>query len=69
MKKEEKITPSSKEKKTGPGSNPVNKFKKGQDTTAAEIDNIITGAVENVKSRPGSGFADEGTVPIYDEER
>lgn len=69
MKKEKKVLPASKEKKTGPGSNPVNKFKKGQNTTAAELDNIITGAVENVKARAGSGFANEGTVPIYEEER
>ena len=69
MKKEKKMLPVAKDKKTGTGSNPVNKFKKGQHTTVAGIDNIITGAVENVKPRAGSGFADEGTVPIYDEER
>lgn len=69
MKKEKKVLPVAKDKKTGAGSNPVNKFKKGQHTTVAAIDNIITGAVENVKSRPGSGFANEGTVPIYEEER
>jgi|GEM_PF-1358545 len=69
MKKEQKILPPSKVKKTGPGSNPENKFKKGKTTTAATLDNIITGAVENVKPRSGSGFANEGTVPIYEEER
>jgi len=69
MKKEQKIIPASKvEKKTGPGSDPVNKFKKEKTTTAAAIDNIITGAVENVKSRPGRGLADEVTVVFYDEE-
>ena len=69
MKKEKEMLPVAKDKKTGKGSNPVNKFKKGQHTTAAAINNIITGAVENVKSRPGSGSADEGTVTSYDEER
>ncbi len=69
MKKEKEMLPVAKGKKTGPGSDPVNKFKKGKRTTAAAIDNIITGAVEKVKSRPGNGFTDEGTVPIYDEER
>ncbi len=69
MKKKKEILPLLKAKKAGPGSDPVNKFKKGQHTTAAEIDNIIAGAAENVKPRSGSGFADEGTVPIYNEER
>ncbi len=66
MKKEQKIIPASKGKKTGPGSNPENKFKKGKTTTAAALDNIITGAVENVKPRSGKGFANEGTVPGYE---
>jgi hypothetical protein len=69
MKKEKEVLPVAKGKKTGPGSDPVNKFKKGQHTTAAAIDNIITGAVESVKSRPGSGLTDEGTAVVYDEER
>lgn len=69
MKNEKKVLPVSKEKKTGPGSNPVNKFKKGKASTAAELDNIITGAVENVKPRTGKGFSNEGTVVFYDEER
>ena len=68
MKKEEKIIPVSKEKKTGPGSDPVNRFKKGKPTSAAVLDNIITGAVENVKARSSEGFANKGTVPDYDEE-
>ena len=69
MKKEKEMLPASIGKKTGPGSDPVNKFKKGQHTTAAAINNIIKGAVENVKSRPGSGGSDEGTLTSYDEER
>ena len=68
MKNEKEMLPIAKGKKTGLGSDPVNKFKKGKRTTAATIDNIITGTVEKVKSRPGHGFSDEGTVPIYDEE-
>ncbi len=68
MKKEKEMLPITKGKKTGPGSDPVNKFKKGKNTTAATLDNIITGAVGNVKARSGSGFTNEGTVPGYDEE-
>ncbi len=69
MKKEEKIIPETAVKKTGPGSNPVNKFKKGKGTSAATLDNIIKSPVGNVKARSGSGFANEGTVPDYEEER
>ncbi len=68
MKKEQNI-PAIKVKKTGPGSNPENKFKKGKPATAAELDNIITGAVEKVKPRSSEGFAKKGTVPGYEEER
>jgi hypothetical protein len=68
MKKEQKIIPAPKGKKTGPGSNPENKFKKGKGTTAAELDNIITSAVGNVKPHSSEGFAKKGTVPGYEEE-
>ncbi|MCY7291747.1 MAG: hypothetical protein LH615_06135 [Ferruginibacter sp.] len=68
MKKEKEMLPVAKSKKTGPGSDPVNKFKKGKPTTAAAIDNIITGAVKKVKPSSGKGFANEGTVPFYGEE-
>ena len=69
MKKEKVMPPASKKaKKTGPGSNPVNKLKKGERATAAEIDSIITGAVENVKPQSGKGFTDEGTVSLYGDE-
>ncbi len=67
MKNEKKMPTVAKGKKTGPGSNPVNKFKKGKTTTAAQIDNIITGAVEKVKPGSGKGFANEGTAPFYEE--
>ena len=70
MKKEQKIIPASKvTKKTGQGSNPENKFKKGKPATAAALDNIITSAVDKVKPQAGKGFTDEGTVPGYEEER
>ena len=70
MKKEQQIIPASKvDKKTGPGSNPVNKFKKGKAPTAAALDNIITGAVENVKPQSGKAFTNRGTVTSYEEER
>lgn len=68
MKKEKVTIPESKEKKTEPGSDPVNKFKKGQHTTVAALDNIITGAVENVKPGSGKGFDHIGTVPVYGDE-
>ena len=70
MKKEQKTNPELQDKKkTGKGSNPENEFKKGQTTSVAAIDNIITSAVESVKPKSGSGFTDEGTVVFYDEER
>jgi len=70
MKKEEKVIPQSKmEKDTGAGSNPENKFKEGKPATAETLGNIITSAVDNVKSQAGKGFTDEGTVPGYEEER
>ena len=68
MKKEKEIIPEAKEKNTEPGTDPVNKFIKGQHTTAAQINNIITGAVEKVKPESAKGFSDEGTVPVYGDE-
>ena len=67
MKKEQKILPVTKEKKTGPGSNPENKFKKT--STAASIDNAITSAVGKTRARTGSGLANDGTSVSYEEER
>lgn len=68
--KNEKNLPVSKEKKSGRGSDPENKFKKStKGATAASVDNIITSATGNVKARSGSGLADEGTEVSYDEER
>ncbi len=59
--KNDKNLPILKKIKSGPGSDPVNKFKKDQTTTAAAIDNIITGAVESVKAKSGTGLSNEGT--------
>ena len=67
MKKDQKILPVTKEKKTGPGSNPENKFKKT--STAASIDNAITSAVGKTRARTGSGLANDGTSVSYEEER
>jgi len=67
MKKDQKILPATKGKKSGPGSDPVNKFKKGSTTSAATLDNIITSAVENVTPKSGNDFANEGTVHNYKE--
>ena len=68
MKKKKEMLPEAKEEKREPGTDPVNKFKKGQHTTAAEIDNIIKGSVENVKPQAGSGFTDDGSVSVYGDE-
>lgn len=58
MKNEKKVIPASKEKKTGPGSNPVNKFKKDQHTTEAEVKKITKDAVEKVKPHARKGIPD-----------
>jgi len=65
--KKDKIIPVSKVKKSGTGTNPENKFKKG--TTDASVSNIIAGAVGNVKAKSGRGLANEGTNVDYNEER
>ena len=67
MKKEQKILPVTKEKKTGPSVNPENKFKKT--STSASIDNVITSVVGKTIARTGSGLANEGTSVSYEEER
>jgi hypothetical protein len=65
--KNEKKTPASKEIKTGPGSNPVNKFKKG--STGIKDTGIISSAVESVKAKSGKTLANEGPNVDYTEER
>ena len=66
MKKEQKILPT-KDKKTGPGSNPENKFKSTGNTK--NLDSVITSPIEKTRARTGSGFANEGTAVSYEEER
>ena len=66
MKKEQKILPT-KEKKTGPGSNPENKFK--STGTSKNLDNVISSPTSKTKARTGSGLANEGTAVSYEEER
>lgn len=69
MKNENEMPKELEEKKTGSGSNPENKFKKGsKGATAAEIDRISKGAVENVKASAGEGFTDKGSVSVYGDE-
>jgi hypothetical protein len=41
---------------------------KKRKTTVADIDSIITGAVENVKASSGNRLANEGPSVSYDEE-
>jgi len=65
MKKEKKVQTTLKGKETSQESKKENKAKKGDHTTAAEMDNIITGAVGNVKRRSGKKVANQGTVPFY----
>ena len=67
--KKDKNLPASKKLKSGPGSDRLNKFKKDKTTTAAAIDNIITGAVESVKAKSGGGLANKGTNIEYKEEQ
>lgn len=66
--KKEKNLPVSKKAKSGPGSDPVNKFKKGsKGITLATLNNITTSAVENVEAKSGKGLANEGTNIDYSE--
>ena len=68
--KKDKNPPTSIEKKSGAGSNPENKFKKGsKGATLASVANIITSAVGSAKAKSGRGLADEGTDVDYTEER
>lgn len=53
-------------KKSGSGSNPANKFKKGSDGTT---DNVISSALDNVKAKSGSTLNNEGTNVDYNEQR
>ncbi len=66
--KKDKNQPASKEKKSGAGSNPENKFKKGsKGITLDSFDNIVTGAVESVKAKSGRGLDNQGTNVDYNE--
>ena len=65
--KKQTIPPISKKIKSGPGSDPINKFKKG--STGIKNTNIIRSAVGNVKAQSGSGLANEGTNVDYNEEQ
>ena len=67
MKKEQKILETTQVKKTGPGSNPENKFKSTE--TSKNLDSLISSPVNKTKARTGSGLANEGTAVSYDEER
>lgn len=70
MKKETINQPISKEKKSNKGSDPVNKFKKGQKkSTFNSLENVINSAVTTTMARTGSGLANEGTAVSYEEER
>lgn len=68
--KKDKNLPVSKDIKSVPGSDPINKFKKdSKGATVAAVNNIITGAVESVKAKSGRGLPNEGTNVDYNEER
>lgn len=70
MKKEKTNQPVAKETKSGAGSNPENKFKKGQKkSTFNSLENVINSAVTTTMARTGSGLANEGTAVSYEEER
>ncbi len=70
MKKEKTNQPVLKEKKSRAGSDPENKFKKGQKkSTFNSLENVINSAVTSTIARTGSGLANEGTAVSYEEER
>lgn len=70
MKKEKINQPVSKVKKSGAGSDPENKFKKGQKkSTFNSLENVINSAATTTMARTGSGLANEGTAVSYEEER
>ena len=66
MKNDKRIMPKSKVKKSGAGSNPENKFKKGKSGVTGT--NSITSALDQTRARSGRGFDDTGTVVSYDQE-
>ncbi|MEO6330039.1 MAG: hypothetical protein ABIO55_13975 [Ginsengibacter sp.] len=66
MKKNKSATPKTKEKDSGTGSNPENKFKK---TKSGDGAGSITSALDETRARSGRGFDDTGTVVSYDQER
>ena len=66
--KKDKNLPISKKVKSGLGSDPINKFKKGsKGITLASFNNIVTGAVESVKAKSGRGLDNDGTNVDYNE--
>ena len=65
MKKNKSVTPKTKDKDSGKGSNPENKFKK---TKSGDAGNSITSALDQTRARSGRGFDDTGTVVSYDQE-
>lgn len=65
MKKNKSVTPKTKEKVSGKGSNPENKFKKGK---SGDGTNSITSVLDQTRARSGRGFDDTGTVVSYDQE-
>ncbi|MEP6617304.1 MAG: hypothetical protein ABJA57_12020 [Ginsengibacter sp.] len=67
MKKNKSVAPKTKEKESGTGSNPENKFKKTKSGEAGT--DSITSALEQTRARSGRGFDDTGTVVSYDQER
>ena len=70
MTKEKANQPLATNKKSGAGSNPENKFKKGQKkSTFNSLENQINSAETSTIARTGSGLANEGTAVSYEEER
>jgi hypothetical protein len=66
MKNDKVVINKSKGKKSGTGSNPENKFKKGKSGVTGT--NSITSALDQTRARSGRGFDSTGTVVSYDEE-
>ena len=66
MKKNKSATPKTKEKDSGKGSNPENKFKK---TESGAATTSITSVLDQTKAKSGRGTANEGTTVSYGGER
>lgn len=69
MKKDKNNPASTGRPRSGPGSDPENKFRKDDVTSVASLNNIITSATSKVKSRTDHGNYHGGIHVEHDEDR